>query len=44
MLTFLMKKAGCTLPITASDISVQELRRMIAQNPAATPNVIFEKA
>jgi FkbM family methyltransferase len=43
-LSFLMKKAGVNLPLIASDISMQELRRLINENPIISPNVVFEKA
>ena len=41
---FLLKKAGNKLPIVASNISVQELKKLIEENRGlASPNVVFEK-
>ena len=41
---FLLKKAGDKLPIVASNISVQELKKLIEDNPGVgSPNVVFEK-
>ncbi len=41
---FLLKKAGDKLPIVASHISVQELKKLIEDNPGVgSPNVVFEK-
>jgi FkbM family methyltransferase len=41
---FLLKKAGDKLPIVASNISMQELKKLIEDNPGvASPNVVFEK-
>lgn len=41
---YLMKKGGLSnLPITASNISMQDLRTLINQNPEVGVNVLFEK-
>jgi len=41
---FLLKKAGNKLPIVASNISMQELKKLIEVNRGlASPNVVFEK-
>lgn len=38
----LLKKAGCKLPIVASNLSVQEFKKLLEENPMS-PNVLFEK-
>lgn len=43
ILRFLMKKAGENLPLIVSNMSVQELKCLMAMNPTLSPNVIFEK-
>ena len=41
---FLLKKAGNKLPIVASNISMQELKKLIEDNQRLpNPNVVFEK-
>jgi FkbM family methyltransferase len=41
---FLLKKAGNKLPIVASNISMQELKKLVEVNRGlASPNVVFEK-
>lgn len=38
-----LKKAGDKLPIVASNISMQELKKLIENNSRLAPNVVFEK-
>jgi FkbM family methyltransferase len=39
----LLKKSGDKMPIVASNISIQELKKLIDANPDFGPNVVFEK-
>jgi hypothetical protein len=38
----LLKKAGYKLPIVAQNLSVQDFRKILQENPMS-PNVLFEK-
>jgi hypothetical protein len=38
----LLKKGGYKLPIVAANLSIQEFKKLLQQNPMS-PNVLFEK-
>jgi len=40
----LMKTAGDALPIIATNLSIQELKKLLKKNVELAPNVVFEKA